>query len=298
MAKVISCAPNFSEARNFKTVEAFRAALAAHPDVVVDGESTDLDHNRTCYEYHGTPEAVIEATMALCRVAVERIDMNKHTGGHPRMGAIDVVPLVALKDVTIEEAVEYSRVIANRLWNELQVPIFYYEESASCPERRNLSVVRKGQWEGMAEKLLLPEWAPDLGERKMHPTAGITAVCARKPMLAFNVNIDTKDVAFAKKIAKIIRQSGGGLDCVKAIGLPREDLGMVQVSFDVTDHTKVPLYRLLEFVKFEAARYNVRVASTELVGPFPMQAMIDVALYYLHADTFDPEKQIFEYRLM
>ena len=298
MAKIIVCAPNFSEGRDPAVVAACKEALLSVPGIVLNNQLTDADHNRSSFNYHGEPQAVADATLALAKKIVELIDMNKHTGGHPRMGALDVVPLVPLKDVTEEEAIECSRQIGRRLWEELGVPVFYYEDSATRPERRNLSNVRKGQWEGMAEKLLLPDWAPDHGERRMHPTAGITAVGARFPMLAFNINLDTTDLALAKKIAKTIRQSGGGLDCVKAIGLRLEEKNMVQVSFDITDYRKAPMYRVLEFVKLEAARYNVRVVNSELVGSFPMQSIIDTALYYLHADTFDPQKQIFEFRLL
>jgi len=298
MAKIISCAPNFSDGINTETIDLCRAAVLGVPGIRMAWESIDADHNRTCFDYYGEPEKVLEATVRLAKEVVAHIDMNKHTGAHPRMGALDVVPLLPLKDVTMDEAVEYSRILANRIWEEAGIPVFYYENSATAPHRMNLSAIRKGQFEGMSEKVHEPEWIPDLGGSQIHPTAGVVAVGARQPMVAFNVNLDTTNLQLAKDIAKTIRYSGGGLKYVKAIGLELKEKNMVQVSMDITDYTKVPLYRVLEMIRFEAARFNVRIANTETLGPYPMKSLIDTALYYLHSDGFDYENQLLEARLM
>lgn len=298
MAKMITSAPNFSEGTNQEIMNACFQVIRDTPGITVTWQSGDPNHNRSASDFYGSPEAVIEANVRLVKKAVELIDMTKHKGGHPRMGAVDVIPLVPLKDITMEETVEVSKKLAQRIWDECRVPVFLYEASASSPQRENLSEIRKGQFEGMAEKIKLPEWAPDYGEPAIHPTAGVVAVGARQPMIAFNVNLDSDNLEAAKAIAKIVRFSSGGFKYVKAIGLRVEETNQVQVSMDITDYSKVPLYRLLEVIRFEAARYNIRIANTETVGPYPMKCLIETALYYLQSTGFDYDKQLLESRIM
>lgn len=298
MSKIITSAPNFSEGTNPEIIEACFQAVRSTPGITVTGELSDPNHNRSASDFYGSPEAVVEANVRLVKKAVELIDMNHHKGGHPRMGAVDVIPLVPLKDITMEETVEISKQLGKRIWEECRVPVFLYEASASSPQRENLSEIRKGQFEGMGEKIKLPEWAPDYGEPAIHPTAGVVAVGARQPMIAFNVNLDSDNLEAAKNIARIVRYSSGGFKYVKAIGLKIDETNQVQVSMDITDYTKVPLYRVLEVIRFEAARYNIRVASTETIGPYPMKCLIETALYYIQSSGFDYDKQLLENRIM
>ena len=224
--------------------------------------------------------------------------MTKHTGKHPRMGATDVVPFVPIKDVTMEECVALSKQVAERINTELHIPIFLYEESATTPERKNLATVRKGQFEGMPEKLLQENWAPDYGERKIHPTAGVTAVGARMPLVAFNVNLNTSDLEIAKNIAKAIRGSSGGYQYCKAIDIMLEDRNIAQVSMNMVNFEKTSLYRVFETIKFEAKRYGVQVIGSEIIGLTPAKALIDAAEYYLQLENFDFNKQVLENHLL
>ena len=214
------------------------------------------------------------------------------------MGATDVCPFVPIKDVTVEEAVEISKKVAERINSELDIPVFLYEDSASKPSRKNLAKVRKGQFEGMPEKLKEEDWEPDYGKREIHPTAGVTAVGARMPLVAFNVNLDTSDIKIANKIAKIIRASGGGFKYCKAIGVMLEDRNIAQVSMNMVNFEGTPLYRAVEAIKFEAARYGVKVIGTELIGLAPAKALIDSAEYYLQIENLDYDKQILENHLL
>jgi len=197
----------------------------------------------------------------------------------------------------MDECIALSKRVGERIWAEAGIPVFLYEASASAPHRENLASVRKGQFEGMALKVQQPEWEPDFGGRTIHPTAGVVAVGARAPLIAFNINLSTNDVTIADKIARIIRQSGGGLTCVKAMGVYLKERDTAQVSINMTNYCMTPLYRVLEFVRFEAARYGVSVVGTEIVGLVPMRALIDSAEYYLGIENFDPETQVLEYRL-
>jgi glutamate formiminotransferase len=238
-----------------------------------------------------------EAAVKLAKFAAEHIDLSKHKGEHPRMGAVDVVPFIPIRDVTMSECVALSKRAAERIWKEAGIPVFLYEASASAPNRENLASIRKGQFEGMAEKVRQREWEPDFGGRTVHPTAGVVAVGARAPLIAFNINLNTPDVSIADKIARVVRFSGGGLSCVKAIGVLLKERNVAQVSINMTNYCSTPLYRVLEFVRFEAARYGVSVIGTEVVGLLPMRALIDSAEYYLGIENFEAEKQVLEYRL-
>ena len=294
MAKIIECVPNISEGRNHEVIEACVDTVRNTAGVTLLDYSSDASHNRSVITFMGSPEGVMNAATALAKKAAELIDLNHHQGEHPRMGAVDVIPLIPMKDVTKEETVELSKKLGERVCIEADIPVFLYEDSASAPNRTNLAAIRKGQFEGMAEKVQQDEWAPDFGGRRIHPTAGVVAVGCRMPLVAFNINLSTSDVSVASKIAKIIRRSSGGLDCVKALGIMLEDRNIAQVSINMTDFTRTPLYRVLEFVRFEAARYGVHVIGTEIIGLTPMRALVDCAEYYLQIENFNADKQVLE----
>lgn len=297
MAKIVECIPNFSEGRDRQVIDALAREAESIPGVLLLDHSSDSSHNRSVFTLAGSPEGIAEAAFRLCKLAGETIDMRAHTGEHPRMGATDVIPFVPVKEVGMEECVEISKKVAGRIYNELGIPSFLYEASASCEERRNLAAVRKGQFEGMPEKLLLEQWAPDYGERKLHPTAGITAIGARPPLVAFNVNLDTDNLEIANAIAKMIRGSSGGYKYCKAIGVMLEDRRIAQVSMNMVNCDGTPLYRVFEAIKFEAARWGVNVIGSEIIGLTPSKALIDCAEYYLKIEDFDFRKQVLENHL-
>ena len=298
MAKIVECIPNISEGRNMEVVEAVLNEVRSTPGVTLLDHSSDPNHNRTVITFLGSPEGVAEAAVKLAKKAVELIDLTKHVGEHPRMGAVDVCPFVPVKEVSTEECVELSKSVAKRIWEEAGMPVFLYEDSASAPHRVNLAAIRKGQFEGMAEKVKQPEWEPDFGGPTIHPTAGTVAVGCRMPLVAYNINLNTSDISIANAIAKIIRQSSGGLACVKALGVMLEDRNIAQVSINMTNLHKTPLYRVVELVKAEAKRWGVGVVGTEVVGLTPMHALIDAAEYYLQIENFDGEKQVLENYLL
>ncbi|HWQ59338.1 MAG TPA: glutamate formimidoyltransferase [Clostridia bacterium] len=294
MERIVECVPNISEGRNRELIEAAAAEVRAVPGVALLDVASDESHNRTVITFLGEPEAVVEAALRLAKKAVSLIDLNCHRGEHPRMGAVDVIPLIPIRGISKQETVALSKKLAARVWEEAGVPVFLYEDSASAPNRVNLADIRKGQFEGMAEKVKLPEWEPDYGGRTVHPTAGVVAVGCRMPLVAFNINLSTSDVAIASKIAKIIRRSSGGFDCVKALGVTLEERNLAQVSINMTDFSRTPLYRVLELVRAEARRYGVTVVGTEIVGLTPMRALVDSAEYYLQIENFDADRQILE----
>ncbi|ABF32970.1 TPA: glutamate formimidoyltransferase [Streptococcus pyogenes] len=298
MAKIVECIPNFSEGQNQAVIDGLVATAKSIPGVTLLDYSSDASHNRSVFTLVGDDQSIQEAAFQLVKYASENIDMTKHHGEHPRMGATDVCPFVPIKDITTQECVEISKQVAERINRELGIPIFLYEDSATRPERQNLAKVRKGQFEGMPEKLLEEDWAPDYGDRKIHPTAGITAVGARMPLVAFNVNLDTDNIDIAHKIAKIIRGSGGGYKYCKAIGVMLEDRHIAQVSMNMVNFEKCSLYRTFETIKFEARRYGVNVIGSEIIGLAPAKALIDVAEYYLQVEDFDYHKQILENHLL
>jgi glutamate formiminotransferase / 5-formyltetrahydrofolate cyclo-ligase len=228
---------------------------------------------------------------------VRVIDMRQHKGQHPRMGAVDVIPFIPVRDVTMEEAVELSKEVAKAIWERFRLPVFLYEASAANADRKDLANIRKGQFEGMAGKIKSPEWKPDFGEREIHPTAGVVAVGARMPLVAFNVNLDTGNIETAQAIARAVRNISGGLRYCKAIGVELKGRGITQVSMNMTDFTKTPLYRALELVRLEANRYGVNVVGSEIVGLVPMSALIGSAEYYMGLENFTAE-QVLEARIM
>ncbi|MEG0284463.1 MULTISPECIES: glutamate formimidoyltransferase [Vagococcus] len=298
MAKIIECVPNFSEGQNEAVINGLVSVAKSVGGVTLLDHSSDASHNRSVFTLVGDEEGIQEVAFQLVKYASENIDMTKHHGEHPRMGATDVVPFIPIKDSSVEECVEISKNVAKRINDELNIPIFLYEDSASVPGRKNLARVRKGQFEGMPEKLQEEEWAPDYGERKIHPTAGITAVGARMPLVAFNVNLDTDDITIANKIAKIIRASGGGFKYAKGIGVMLEDRNIAQVSMNMVNFEGTPLYRTFETIRFEAKRYGVNIIGSEIIGLTPAKALIDCAEYYLQVEDFDYGKQVLENHLL
>jgi len=300
MAKLVETIPNFSCSRE-KDEAAFNALVqtaGSVPGCTLFDAQTDGNHNRCVFTLIGSPEAIEEVAFRLTKTASEVIDMRKHQGEHKRMGATDVIPFVPQMDVGVQECIDMSRRLAQRIWEELQIPSFLYEDSATRPERRNLATIRKGEFEGMPEKLLLPDWAPDFGERKIHPTAGITAIGARMPLIAFNCNLATSDVEIAKKIAKAIRGSSGGFRSCKAMGFMLEDRGIAQVSMNMVNYEDTPLYLAYEMITSLAERYGTHVIESEIVGLTPAKALIDCAEYYLKAKDFDCKNQVMEYHLI
>ena len=300
MARLVECIPNFSCSKE-KDEAAYNALVEVAksvPGCTLFDAQTDGNHNRCVFTMIGSPEAVEEVAFQLTKKAAEVIDMTKHVGEHSRMGATDVIPFVPTMGVTVEECVEISKRLGQRIWDELKIPSFLYEDSASTPARRNLATCRKGQFEGMPEKLLQPEWAPDFGERKIHPTAGITAIGARMPLVAFNVNLATSDVEVAKKIAKVIRGSSGGFKCCKAMGFMLEDRGIAQVSMNMVNYEVTPLNVVYEMIKALAERYGTYIVGSEVVGLTPAKALLDCAEHYLKLENFDAHNQVMEYHLV
>lgn len=297
MARIVECVPNFSEGCNQEIINALVETAQSVPGVTLLDYSSDASHNRSVFTLVGNPENIGEAAFRLCKLASEKIDMTKHSGEYPRMGATDVIPFIPIQEVTVEECVEISKAVAKRIWEELKIPSFLYEYSASSPDRQNLAKVRKGQFEGMPEKLLQEEWAPDFGERKIHQTAGITAIGARPFLVAFNVNLNTANLDIANAIAKTIRGSSGGYKHCKAIGVMLDGRNIAQVSMNMVNYEGTPLYRVFEAIRFEAARWGVEIIGSEIIGLAPAKALIDTAEYYLKIEGFDYGKQVLENHL-
>ena len=302
MAQIIESIPNISEGRRQDVIEACVDQIRTTPGCTLLNYSSDPNHNRTVISYIGDAKGVEEASVKLAKKAVELIDLTKHTGEHPRMGCVDVMPFVPIKDATNEDCIRLSEKVGERIAEEADLPVFLYEMSARKAARKNLATVRKGQFEGMAEKVQEPDWEPDFGGRRIHPTAGVIAVGARPPLIAYNLNLNTDDVQIAKNIAKIIREKDGGLNCVKAMGfeIDDEETGKkyAQVSINMTNYEQTPLYRVTELVKAEARRYGVSVTQTEIIGLCPMKALIDSAEYYLQIKDFDFHTQVLENHIL
>lgn len=296
MAKLVECVPNFSEGRNKEVVEKIVDEVRKINGVKLLDYSSDEDHNRSVITMIGTPEKIKEAVLNASKVAIELIDMSKHQGAHPRMGAVDVIPFTPVSDITMEECIELAKEVAEE-FGKLDIPVYLYEEAATKPERKNLADIRKGQYEGFFEKISGENWKPDFGPQAMNIKSGCSAIGARVPLVAFNVNLGTDDVEIAKAIAKKVRFIGGGLRFVKAIGLKLEERNIVQVSMNLVNYEKTAVYRAFEMVKMEAKRYGVTVVGSEVIGTVPMRALLDCAEYYLQIENFEIN-QILEKRLL
>ncbi|GAC1685511.1 MAG: hypothetical protein PVS2B2_24550 [Candidatus Acidiferrum sp.] len=297
MKRLIECVPNFSEGRDPAKVDALVHAMSSVPGVYVLDREMDADHNRCVVTLAGEPEAVAEAAILGAGKALELIDLNHHTGAHPRVGATDVLPFIPIEGVTLEDCVALARRVGNEIWKRYRIPVFFYEAAATRPERVNLENVRRGQFEGLREELKKNhDRQPDVGEPKLHPTAGVTVVGARKFLVAYNVNLNTADVSIANKIAKAIRFSSGGLRYVKSMGVELKARNLAQVSINLTDFEQTPMHRVYELVKREAERYGAAPVGSEIVGLVPKKAVEMAADYFLQLENFSP-LQIFENKL-
>jgi glutamate formiminotransferase len=287
MKKIVECIPNFSEGSDSEKVELIVKTIAAIPRVAVLDYSLDADHNRAVITFAGEPEAVLEAAVRAAAVAVELINLNTHNGEHPRLGALDVLPFVPIKGVTMEECVEIARRAGERIANELNIPVYLYEKAAKRRDRIDLANIRRGEFEALRNSIESdPNRKPDFGFRRVHPTAGAMAVGARSPLIAFNVNLTTDDLTVAGKIARAVRASDGGLFNVKALGMELKTRNQTQVSMNLTDYEETPIFRAFEMVKREAARYGAAITGSEIVGLVPQAALNACSEFYLQIENF------------
>jgi glutamate formiminotransferase len=296
MQKLIETIPNFSEGRNQAKIKKILSCFDNVKGVTLLDHHRDPDHNRLVVTAAGQAEHLKKAVLDAVETAVRLIDLRKHRGEHPRIGAIDVIPFVPIGDTTMDEAVSLSHDVAREIWLRSRVPVFLYEESAADPLRRDLPDMRRGEFEGLTEKMKDPKWRPDHGDPAPHPTAGAVAVGARMPLIAFNVNLDTSSMVIAAAIAKAVRHQSGGLRFCRAIPINLKERGIVQVSMNMTNYRETPLYRALELVRMEARRYGVNVIGSEIVGLVPLEALAQSTAYYMGLETFSVN-QILEVKL-
>jgi glutamate formiminotransferase / formiminotetrahydrofolate cyclodeaminase len=297
MKRLIECVPNFSEGRDQSKIDAIVAAMRSVDGVYILDRESDADHNRCVITLAGEPDPVAEAALRGVGKAFELIDLTKHSGAHPRVGATDVVPFIPVDGVTIEECVNLAKNVGREIWERYRIPVYFYEAAAARPDRTNLENIRKGQFEGLREEVgKNPERVPDVGEPRLHPTAGATVVGARKFLIAYNINLNTPDIEIAKRIAKVIRFSNGGLRYVKAMGVDLKARQLAQVSINMTDFEQTPLHRVFEMVRREAERFGVSIVGSEIVGLIPKRAIEMTADFYLQFENFSSE-QVFENRL-
>jgi glutamate formiminotransferase len=298
MARLIECVPNFSEGKNKQTIETIHTLILNHPEVTLLDFTPDADHNRTDVTLIGPPEAVKALALEIALKCVELIDMNKHKGEHPRMGAIDVVPFIPITEVGMSECIQLANDFAKEFSEKTNVPCYLYEEAAKREDRRNLADVRRGEYEGLKTEIgKNPQKIPDYGPNTIHPTAGATAVGARFFLIAFNVNLGTTNIKIADEIAKVVRHSSGGYRYVKAKGFEIKEKGIVQVSMNLTNYQKTSIFRVFETIKNEAERHGVPVIGSEIVGLLPLEAIVDSATHYLRLEKFTVD-QVLEKRLL
>jgi len=295
MSKLVECVPNFSEGRRPEVIEAIAEEVRQVANVKLLDVKADPSHNRVVVTFVGEPQAVKQAAFNCCKKAAELIDMEKHHGEHPRIGATDVIPFIPVKNMSMEECVQLADELAQEIAAKLNIPVYLYEEAAKIPGRKALPDIRKGQYEGLKNEISKPERRPDYGPAQLHPTAGATVVGARQFLIAYNINLDTSDVNIAKKIANCIREAKGGYKYVRAMGITVQigDRDIAQVTINMVNYQGTPLFRVFETVKSEAARYGVNVLGSEIIGLTPMQALLDAAEFYLRLDGFN-RKQVLE----
>ncbi len=297
MGAVIECVPNFSEGRRKEVVNRIVYSISSVPGIKVLDVEMDGDHNRSVVTFVGNKSSIQEGAFRGARAAAELIDLTKHSGEHPRMGALDVLPFVPLEGVTMRECAEIAAAVGERIARQLQIPVYLYESAARTPDRRNLEKVRKGQFEGLRESIATDEAKyPDFGPRRVHPTAGATAVGARMPLIAFNINLQSKDLQAAKDIAKEIRTSSGGLPHLKALGFELKDKGIVQVSMNLTDYTVTPISQVFDEVKKRADARSIDITGSEIIGLIPLEAVCDITARFLKLEQF-ASSQILERRI-
>lgn len=294
--RLVESVPNVSEGRDETTIKALASAIQEVTAIRLLDVQPDADHHRTVFTLVGEPEGVADAVLRLFEAALTRIDLRAHRGEHPRMGAVDVVPFVPVRGVTMADCVALARRLGQEIWDRYRVPVYLYEEAATRPARRDLAEIRRGEFEGFAEKMRDEAWQPDFGGGAPHPTAGVTAIGAREFLIAFNVNLGTSDLKVAKAVARAVRGSSGGLRYVKALGLTLDARGIVQVSMNLTNYRKSPLARALEVVRIEAARYGVPVVGAEIVGLVPEEALLQAAAHCLGLERFSLD-MILEHRV-
>jgi glutamate formiminotransferase len=293
---IIECIPNVSEGRRQDVVERFADAIRRTGGVRLLDHSSDASHNRSVFTLVGEYEPLKRATLALFEQAAQAIDLRSHKGEHPRLGAVDVVPFVPIEGVTMEECVRLAKEVGAAVAEQFGIPVFLYEEASANPQRKNLEDIRRGEFEGLAAKMASNDWLPDFGPSQPHPTAGASVIGARMPLIAYNINLNTERLDVAKKIAAAIRHSSGGLRYVKAMGVKLDGRNLAQVSMNLTNYQKTPIFRVFEIVKREAERYGVAILESEIVGLVPSGALIDAAGFYLQLDRFGSE-QILENKL-
>lgn len=292
MKRIVQCVPNISEGRDLEKLAAILAPLQHNPGYKFVSAEPDKDYNRTVVTLLGDPDAMMEDLSAMVGNAVRLIDMNVHQGEHPRMGAVDVVPFIPISGVTMDECVQYAEAFAKRIWETHRVPVFLYAKAAKSDTRISLPDIRKGEFEGMKEKIQAPEWAPDYGLPEIHPTFGAVAVGARMPLVAYNIDLSTMDEKVANAISKAIRQSSGGFQYIQAGPATLLERGHVQVTMNILDFKKNPIYRIFETVKMEARRYHVEVPSAEIVGLLPKEALEDSVKYYALCEGVKPSRDV------
>ena len=295
--KILECVPNFSEGRDKAEVEEIIEQIRMVDEVKLLDYSLDEDHNRSVVTFIGEPDKVAEAALRACLKAFELIDMRKHSGVHPRLGAVDVVPFVPIRGLEMEEVVEVAHKFGKELGKTAAVPIYFYEEAAIRPERQNLPAIRKEEYEGLEAKMKDPQWVPDAGPNRFNPKTGATIVGARHPLIAFNININTRDVEIAKKIARTVRFIDGGFHYVRAMGVPLVEKGICQISMNLLNYHKTPIHRVFEAIRSEISRYGLEIVGSEIVGLIPVGALTEAASFYLRAHEFTPN-QVIENRLL
>jgi glutamate formiminotransferase len=290
MTQLVECVPNFSEGRDAAKIDAIVRSIVAVPEVVLLDRESDADHNRSVLTFVGPPEAVSDAAFRAVEKAASLIDLTKHQGVHPRIGATDVVPFIPIEGVTLEDCVKLAERVGGEIWNKLRIPVYFYEAAARRHERVNLENIRRGQFEALLKEMgTVPARHPDVGDPVCHPTAGATVVGARKLLIAYNINLGTADVGIAKKIAKTIRFSSGGLRYVKAMGVSLASRSLAQVSMNLTDFEQTPMHVVFEAVRREAERHGVPVVGSEIVGLIPRKALEMSVQYFLRLENFRPE---------
>lgn len=296
MSKLIECVPNVSEGRRKDIIKTLKDEILSVKEIKLLDYSSDFDHNRSVYTFVGSPEKVLEAVYKLTAKSLELIDLNKHKGEHPRIGAIDVIPFVPIKNVTMNDCIMITRGLGRRLGENLNLPVYLYEEAATAPHRRNLANIRRGEFERLNEKMKDPEWKPDFGPNRPHPTGGATAIGARVPLIAFNVNLNTKDTNIAKMIAKAIREKDGGFPCVKALGLELKDKDLTQVSMNLTNYKVTPVYEVFNKIVELAKENGVEVVESEIIGLIPIDAISQIMSHYIKLPDFKSDR-ILEYKI-
>jgi glutamate formiminotransferase len=297
MRPLIECVPNISEGRDLARIQEIAGEVGRAPGVRLLSVSSDASHNRSVLTFVGDADAIRAAVRALFEAVLPRIDLRSHRGEHPRMGAVDVVPLIPIRGASVADCVALSREIGAEIGEKHGVPVYLYEDSASSEARRNLAEIRKGEFEGFVGKIRDPKWRPDFGPGAPHVTAGVVAVGARAPLIAYNINLGTRDLSVADRIAKAIRHIGGGFRYVKAMAVELADRGQVQVSINMTNYKKTPLHRVFECVRSEAERHGVPVVGSEIVGLTPADALFMTAEHYLRLENFSAD-QVLEMRLL